>query len=363
MVLILFLVFFSCTKKDEGISTVSVIQVKDSMNREITIPESVKRIICSGAGALRYITYMQCQDRVIAVDDIEKERQQFDARPYAFANPQFHALPLFGEFRGYDNPELIAALSPQPDLIFKTYAETGFNPEELQEKTSIPVCVLDYGDLGKNKSSFYTSLEVIGKIMKKEQRTASLKQFIDALIDDLDKRTEDIKERKTCFVGGIAYRGPHGLQSTEPGYPPFRFLNTNNAAIEPQDSELSHMDVSKEKIVEWDPDIIFIDLATLQTDPQAHALYELQTDPAYKSLKAVVSGEIYGVLPYNSYSQNHGSTLANAYYIGKVLYPDRFTDIDPVKKADEIYEFLVGVPAFEQMNESFHYMAFKKLEF
>jgi iron complex transport system substrate-binding protein len=171
-----------------------------------------------------------------------------------------------------------------------------------------------------------------------------------------------MQERQTCFIGGIAYRGPHGLQSTEPGYPPFLFLNTKNAAAGPEIMNLAHMDVSKEKIVEWDPDIIFIDLATMQSDSRANALYELQTDPAYRSLKAVTSGNIYGVLPYNWYSQNHGSTLANAYYIGKVLYPDKFEDIDPEKKADEIYEFLAGAPVFKEINESFNNMAYRRLE-
>ena len=122
------------------------------------------------------------------------------------------------------------------------------------------------------------------------------------------------------------------------------------------------MDVSKEKIVEWDPEIIFIDLATFQSDPNANALYELKNDPAYKSLQATKSGSIYGVLPYNSYTQNHGSTLANAYFIGKILYPERFEDIDPIQKANEIYTFLTGKPVFKEINDSFNGMAYKKLE-
>lgn len=360
--LILLCLVFSCSKTGNDPQNKSTITIKDSMNRDIKISETTSRIICSGAGALRYITYMQCQDNVIAVDDMEKERPEYDARPYAFANPQFMELPMFGEFRGNDNPELIAALNPVPDLIFKTYVEMGYNPIELQEKTGIPVVVLDYGDIGINKTAFYRSIEIIGKVMKKEKRAAELKQFIDDIILDLNKRTKEIASLKICYIGGVAYKGPHGLQSTEPGYPPFVFLNTPNAAIDSANKDFTHMDVSKEKIVEWDPEIIFIDLATFQSDPKANALYELKTDPAYESLQVVKSGNIYGVLPYNWYTQNHGSTLANAYFIGKILYPDRFDDIDPIQKADEIYTFLVGKPVFKEMNESFNRMAYRKLE-
>jgi iron complex transport system substrate-binding protein len=42
-----------------------------------------------------------------------------------------------------------------------------------------------------------------------------------------------------------------------------------------------------------------------------------------------------------------------------VLYPDRFADINPSAKADEIYTFFVGKPVFRQMNEAFGGIAFK----
>ena len=37
---------------------------------------------------------------IVAVDDIETRRKQFDARPYALANPQFKKMPIFGSSAG-----------------------------------------------------------------------------------------------------------------------------------------------------------------------------------------------------------------------------------------------------------------------
>jgi iron complex transport system substrate-binding protein len=51
--------------------------------------------------------------------------------------------------------------------------------------------------------------------------------------------------------------------------------------------------------------------------------------------------------------------LANAYFIGKVLYPGRFKDIEPAVKADEIYEYLVGKAVFNKMNGLFSNMAYQ----
>lgn len=123
-----------------------------------------------------------------------------------------------------------------------------------------------------------------------------------------------------------------------------------------------HSNFSKEKILQADPDILFLDLSTLQMGEGHGGLHELKNDPVYKGLTAVNANKVYGVLPYNWYTQNYGSILADAWYIGTILYPDRFADIDPKKKADEIYEFLVSKPVFNSMNSLFQDMVFQPVD-
>ena len=352
--------FIKADELDTGYRT-----VKDALNREIKIPVKVKNIVCSGSGSLRLITYMQGEELVIGVDDMEKRENMFDARAYAIANPQYKKLPLIGGFRGLDNPELILMLDPQPDLIFKIYSTSGQNPIELQKKTGIPVVLLKYGDLGHHKKDFFNSLNIIGKVLNKEDRAESIISFINSAVDDLNTRTKDIpkSEKNSCFVGGIAYNGPHGFASTEPAYASLKMVNGLNVAYDDTKNaeELSHASISKEQILEWDTDIVFIDLATMQSNDTDNALYELKTDAVYKELKAVKNGEVYGLLPYNYYSINFESVIANAYYLGKLLFPDRFKDIFPVKKADEIYTFFVGQSVYSKLDETFGNLSFKKI--
>jgi iron complex transport system substrate-binding protein len=68
---------------------------------------------------------------------------------------------------------------------------------------------------------------------------------------------------------------------------------------------------------------------------------------------------VYGLLPYNWYGQNLESIFANAYFLGTLLHPDRFADIDPAAKADEITTFLVGKPLLAEMNRRFGGHAFR----
>jgi iron complex transport system substrate-binding protein len=163
-------------------------EITDGAGRKLDLPVPAERVICSGPGCLRLLVYLQAQGRVVAVDDIEKKRPQFDARPYALANPQFKDLPLFGEFRGHDNPKLIMALDPPPQVIFKTYPAMGHDPEKLQQKTGIPVVVLEYGDLEKGRPQLYQSLRLMGRIVDREGRAEEVIRFFESGIADLAGR-------------------------------------------------------------------------------------------------------------------------------------------------------------------------------
>ncbi len=341
--------------------------ITDAQGRTAMLADTVTKVLCSGSGCLRLLTYLQAQDMAVAVDDIEGRRRQFDARPYALANPQFKKLPIFGEFRGKDNPELIMTLKEPPDVILKVVSTTqggaGLEPEKLQQKTGIPVFVLSYGNLAEQREELFAALRLMAAVVGKKQRAEELIGYFQRSIDDLRQRTEGIPEERKprVYLGGVAYAGPHGFQSTEPTYPPFRFTRARNLAdgANATVKEQNNTDIAKEKIIEWNPDILFLDLATLQLGDKAGGLHELKTDPAYQTLTAVQQGRVYGLLPYNWYNQNFECILANAYFIGKLLYPERFADIDPAAKADEIFTFMVGKPVFAEMNGQFGNLAYK----
>ncbi len=335
------------------------IMIEDSYRRELLVPEIVSSIICSGPGALRLATYLQVTDRVVATDDIESGRELFAARPYALAHPELGELPLFGEFRGKDNPELILSLAKKPQVIFKTFPEMGYDPDELMNRTGIPVLSLAYGDLLSGKDDLYTSLRIMGRVLDVSERAEAVITFLEAQIDDLSRRSASAEGAPSSYIGGIAYRGTRGVTSTEQQYPPFVFTNSNSV-LDPAD-KTRQIDIAKEQLIAWDPQILFIDISSVLSGDETNSIYELQHRAYYQNLQAVKNDEVYGVLPYNLYTQNLGSILADAYFIGKIIHPESFSDIDPAKKADEIYEFLVGAPVFDQVNEACLDLAFERL--
>lgn len=79
--------------------------VTDSFGREVTIPAEVKAIVCTGSGALRMVTYLQCTDRLVGVEDCDKEYADSTLRDYAYVyHDTFDALP----------PSARAAAPPTP---------------------------------------------------------------------------------------------------------------------------------------------------------------------------------------------------------------------------------------------------------
>ncbi|WP_084301946.1 iron ABC transporter substrate-binding protein [Desulfonatronovibrio hydrogenovorans] len=343
------------------------LSITDVMGRTHELKEPAQRVICSGSGCLRLLTYLQAQDRIVAVDSAEKGGLPFstDARPYAIANPGFGDYPLFGEFRGQDSPELIAGLDPQPQVIFKTYATRDGGVDTLQAKTGIPVIALNYGNLTFARNDLDQTLTIMGRVLGLEERSREVISYFNSLQEDLEQRVLGLNpdQNPTVYVGGVSQRGGHGFQSTETAYAPFEFLRARNVAghLGSPDKGSSHASVAKEKLIIWDPDIIFLDISTTRLDGMANGLEQLRNDSAYQALRAVQQGRIYGVFPYNFYTQNFESIFANAYFIGKTIYPDQFSDIDPLQKAEEISIFLNNGPAFEIINHQFNNLGFSRI--
>ena len=59
------------------------------------------------------------------------------------------------------------------------------------------------------------------------------------------------------------------------------------------------------------------------------------------------------IYPFNYYVTNVSTAMADAYAVGKILCPDRFADIDPKTKSDDIYKFLYGKALYSRMEMDF----------
>ncbi|ASJ02042.1 hypothetical protein A3L09_01560 [Thermococcus profundus] len=331
---------------ETGTTSQKYLTVKDSLGRSVQVPPNVQRVVAIGPGALRLVVYLNASDMVVGVEDFEKKYPY--GRPYILAHPELKDLPSVGSGGPGKLPDVESLIRLKPDVIIAVFI-SGEQADEIQEKTGIPVVVLSYGARSGmenfNDPELIESIQLAGKILHREERAKELVDFLNSVQEDLGKRAKGEKSPRV-YAGGIGHKGAHGIESTYGDYAPFEALNLTNIA-----SSLGSgwKTVDKEWLLREDPDYLFIDEGGLKI-----ILDDYGKNPDfYRALRAVKGGRVYGLLPFNFYNTNLGTAIADTYYIGKVVYPDRFADVDPVKKADEVYTFLVGKPVYEDMANQF----------
>ena len=329
----------------------STVEVTDMAGRQVAVPLDPERIVCIGPGTLRLIVYLQAESKVAGVEDMEKMNP--GGRPYWLAHPELADLPRCGPGGPASinkKPDMEAVLAVKPQVLFITYMD-GPLADKVQQTLGIPVVVLSYGAFAAFDETVYDALRLAGRILNRDQRAADVVAFIESLRQDLGARTRDIAPgaRPSVYVGGLGYRGAFGIESTDKRYSPFDWLGADNVVERVHTSIDSHVFMDKEQLLKLNPDVIFIDgggLALVQEDFR-------KKPEVYKALKAFVDDRVYALLPFNWYTTNIDTALADAYAIGKIIYPKQFADVDSEDKTGEIYTFLVSKPVYPAMKEDY----------
>lgn len=312
--------------------------VTDALGREVQVPETVERIVPLG-NTPRMITYLGLADKVVGIGSMAWE----DVTPltaYAYAMKElWKELPIVGtDSMGntdYYPEQIIAA---DPDVILCTYTEDIVN--DIESKTGIPVIAVGMGTLFAE--DYNESLRILADVCGVSERAEKVIAFINACLSDLDTRTADIPEaeKPSVLSAAATYKGVHGIEGVRLRDPVLDVLHVNNVAA--QDNGPDAATVDREQILTWNPDYIFCDfggVGLVKTDEAADPNF-------YAQLNAYNEGRIYQHPSTTSYFSNVEIPLLNGYYIGSVLYPERFADVDIAAKAEEIFSFLLGYENF-----------------
>ena len=325
-----------------GNETESGRTITDGAGRQVQVPEKVESIVCVGVGALRYTCYVGAADLVVGVEDYEVKPGM--SRLYNYVNfDQFKSLPVIGT-NGQPYTEEIISLAPDV-IVMSAYASV--EADDLQSKTGTPVVVVPGSDTTLDAAA-YETIRIMGQLYGMETRAAELTDYLQTIQKDLDDRTKDIpdSEKPSVYVAGVSFKGAHGFEGTESYYGPFELIHANNLAN--TTGQTGAFDIDLEQVLSWDPEIIFLDFNGMEL---IHEDYAKNPD-YYNSLTAVQEGKVYSQISFRSSASNLETALADAYYAACVMYPEQFKDVDPVAKAGEIFEKLLGSNPYEDLKEA-----------
>lgn len=334
------MLFVGCGAEENNIGSTRMIT--DYLGRTIEVPEQVESIVCVGVGALRYTCYVGASDLVVGVEDYEVKPGM--TRLYNYVNfEKFKDLPVIGT-NGQPYTEQIIDVAPDV-IVMSQYAS--IEADDLQDQTGTPVVVIPGSDTTLDENA-YETIRILGELYEMESRASDLTAYLKGIQEDLDGRTKDIPEeaKPSVYVGGVSFKGHHGFEGTEAGYGPLSLIHANNLADSTGKTGAFNIDL--EQVLSWDPDIIFVDFNGMDMIRED---YENNPD-FYHALTAVQTGNVFSQISFRSSASNLETALADAYYAACVIYPEQFSDIDPVAKAGEIFEMLLGTNPYEDLKEA-----------
>ena len=302
------------------------ITLVDQADRAVTVPRPIERIVLVGMlNSLRILVQLDAADKIVATSTVAGYIYDEPARSKNFS-PLHRAAPELGELPriDYRDPSLEVILTLKPDVILSYGAYS--DPDAIQESTGIPT-ICSGKSAGGDLS--FEQHRLLGKIVGREEEAEELISYVNEELDKLTEVTSQIpdNEKPTVLV----------LWAFDPlvRYDPIEIAGGINVAKDCVGASGGKVQVSKEQIIAWNPDIIF------KYHTKA-ALEEITSDPAFQTINAVKNDTVY---PHKGcmIGWDAATVTTEAFYFAKLFHPETFKDLDVEKKGNEIMERLYGV--------------------
>ncbi|PKL24010.1 MAG: hypothetical protein CVV47_12160 [Spirochaetae bacterium HGW-Spirochaetae-3] len=307
------------------------IVVTDYEGRIVTLPGEARRIVSLVPSALRILVQVGAADRIVAVD--RKSLAAKDGMLPFIARPGLAALPVVGDRK---EPNLEAILSLSPDLVITT--STADKADAMQRALGIPVvCVTSEPD------EDYEIIRIIGTVAGASKRAEELIGFLSDMSADLKQRVDSVPEgkRKRVYLGLFTNCGR--FTQTMPVYQSLVIAGGVNVAADVKAStSWGSVEINKERIIAWDPEIVFVDWLE---KPSYLPRERFISDPEFSLVSASRNGRVY----YSQTShdgKDYAASMAEAYYMASILYPEIVPPAEADRVAEIIFSVVYGLPGY-----------------
>ena len=292
----------------------------DQADRTVTMPRPIERIVTLFPSITRVILALDGCDRLVGASSTTTSGERANRMIMLQAYPELLELPNIGSHK---NPNAEQIVSLKPDVIF-AYAPIGRLERcvPIQEKTGIPVVGI-YMDPNL-ASGCFESYRLAGKVIGEEERAEELIEFKEEKFAELREVTSQIPDSEKPRVH-LAFWG--SITKSPGSYYPVELAGGINVL-----SSESSVTVSKEQVIAWNPDFILIHGPSA---PHTLSIDDVLSDPDLQTINAVKNKKVY-------YTKGHyigwdpATGLTEAFYMAKLLHPDKFNDLDVEEKGNGI---------------------------
>lgn len=249
---------------------------------------------------------------------------------YAYANDLLLAvkpdivrtIPSVGS--GFD-VNIEALLRLRPELVV-TWA---FNPETIRfmEEKGLKVVAL----YPESIAELYEVMRLQGRLFGKEKKVESCIDRMNKIFFLIGERCRKVppqKRKKVIWLGGkqTSVSGAKGVNNDLIGLAG----GINPAAVLKERS----LDVSMERVVAWNPDVIFI------WGGAKYNVSDLLASSQWRHVTAIGKKQVYKAPQWGTWSPR---LAVVALWMAMKTYPDEFRDVNFFKTADDFYRAVYGI--------------------
>jgi iron complex transport system substrate-binding protein len=311
------------------------------MNRTVCLPLKINRTVALFPDAARILVALGESDKMVGIDGFETRcsilKEVF---------PQIADVPIVGAvYGGTLSMEKLAGVKPDVVFINGLYTDVA---DTIQNQLGIPVVCI-YRTVTRYED-FLDSIHLMGEVLEKKDRAEEIKAVIRDTIELIQKRTAPVAEadKPSILLMGMPLSDERLVVSTYFSLLPYIGATYAPAGeLKPKTAGGPGLRVSMEQILNWDPDVIFLNgMALFRPE-------DLKKDPLWQKVRSVQKGTVYKISTgHMGYEPANFAIMTLA--MARLLHPDRFSDICGECLANEIMESLYGIPGvYSRLKEKY----------
>ncbi|WP_202305003.1 ABC transporter substrate-binding protein [Dryocola clanedunensis] len=313
--------------------------ITDQLGRQVTLPDHVDRVVVLQHQTLNLLVQLDADKDIVGV--LKSWKKQLGPG-FARFMPAINSLPMPGDLT-QANIESLLALHPQVVFV------ANYAPAEMIQQiqtAGIPVVAIS---LRKDAAGQQNKMN---PTMKDEEQSYNegLKQGIRLIADVVDRNTQgealikyafDARAKYNAPVSGIpdskrvrVYMANPDLNTYGSGKYTGLMMRHAGALNVAAASVKGARQVSLEQVLQWDPQVIFVQ------DRYPQVVTQIMNDPNWQAVDAVKNHRVW-LMP--EYAKAWGYPMPEALAVGelwmaKKLYPKAYTNVDVDALAQDYYQ-------------------------
>ena len=293
VVLVMFCLAAGCISQEQKAQQQEKATIKDSLGREIIIPENPTKIVSLSPALTELLFALGLDQQIIGVSEYCDYPEQAKSKE---------------KMGGFENPNIELVASKEPDLVF---VSAGVQEDIIQKlgEFGITVVALDADTI----EQVITNIRLAGILTGKEKEAEQLTDHMKAKMKEIAEKVQGLAKPKVFFE---VWDDP--LMSAGTSSFIHNVIEAAGGINIAADSNERYYTFSVERLLEENPDIYII-------NSHSHTPQDIMRRNGYQALKAVQNNKVY-VIDDNLISRPGPRVIEGLEQIAKMLHPEAFND-------------------------------------